>query len=80
MARTPTRRTGPAWPRRAAAAVDGWDVLLAAAAAALFAGLVLVFDVGIALVTIGSLGVVGAIAGARGDDATKAAPQPEGRR
>lgn len=79
MARTPTRRTGPAWPRRAAAAVEGWDVLLTAAAATLFVGLVLVFDVGIALVTIGTLGVVGAIAGARGADAAKTAP-PEGRR
>jgi len=46
--------------------LDGWDLFLAAAAGMLFAGLTLRFDVGLALIVVGTLGLVLGVVGARG--------------
>lgn len=55
-------------PRRLRSLVDGWDVLITAAAVALFIGVVLTAHIGLALIVVGTLGLVSGIAGARGTE------------
>ncbi len=53
---------------RLRAAVDGWDLLIAASWLMLFLGLAYTWHIGIACIVMGTLGLVGGIAGARGQE------------
>lgn len=64
---------------RARASVEGWDVLMAASALMLFAGLALTFSVGVALLVCGVLGLTAGALGPAGAELAAAAARRDGR-